>query len=152
VIALLVCLFGINIWDAAVVIRHDYLYPYSGAEDAANYLRSVGAVGKPIFGYLYGVAGVQAYFDHNILSNLSTTYYHHGEPLKGRILDWEEIRAANPEYLIVHSLYPDIDYRTMNAALNSEGYKLVHFSDGYLFYKRAVYERQAYFIYRRVAP
>jgi hypothetical protein len=150
-IALLVCLFGLNIWDAAVAIRHDYLYPYSGAEDAANYLKSVGAVGKPIFGYMYGVAGVQAYFDHNILSNLSTTYYHHGEPLK-RSIDEEELSAARPEYLIVHSLYPDIDYRTMNAYLNSVGYKLVHFSDGYLFYKRSVYERQVYFIYQRVSP
>ena len=150
--ALLVCTFGLNIWDAAVVIRNDYLYPYSGAEDAANYLRSVGAVGKPIFGYMYGVAGVQAYFDHNILFNLSTTYYHHGEPLKGRILDWEEISTVNPEYLIIHSLDPDNDYRTVNAALNSQGYKLVHLSDGYLFYKRSVYERQAYLIYRRVAP
>jgi len=152
VIALLVCLFGINIWDAAVAIRHDYLYPYSGAEDAANYLRSVGAVGQPIFGYMYGVAGVQAYFDHNILSNLSTTYYHHGEPLQGRILDWEQISAASPEYLIIHSLDPDTDYRIVNAALNSQGYKLVHLSDGYLFYKRSVYERQAYLIYRRVVP
>jgi hypothetical protein len=152
VIALLACLFGLNIWDAAAAIRNDYRYPYSGAEDAANYLRSVGAVGKPIFGYMYGVAGVQAYFDHNILSNLSTTYYHHGEPLQGRILDWEQISAARPEYLIIHSLYPDLDYRIVNASLNSQGYKLVHLSDGYLFYKRSVYERQAYLIYRRVAP
>lgn len=151
-IALLVCLFGINIWDAAVSIRYDYLYPYSGAEDAANYLRSEGAVGKPIFGYMYGMAGIQAYFDRNILSNISTTYYHHGEPLQGRILDWAEISAVRPEYLIIHSLDPDIDYRIVNAALNSQGYKLVHLSDGYLFYKRSVYERQAYLIYRRVAP
>lgn len=151
-IVLLVCLFGLNIWDAAVAMRNDYLYPYSGAEDAAKYLRSVGAIGKPIFGYMYGVAGVQAYFNHNILSNMSTTYYHHGEPLKGRILDWEEINAVRPEYLIVHSLDPDVDYRIVNAVLNSQGYKLVHLSDGYLFYKRSVYERQAYLIYRRVVP
>lgn len=151
-IALLVCLFVLNIWDAAVATRHDYLYPYSGAEDAANYLRSVGAVGKPIFGYMYGAAAVQAYFDHNILANMTTTYYHHGEPLQGRILDWEEINAANPEYLIVHSENPRSDYRNVNAALNSQGYKLAHLSDGYPFYKRAVDEHQAYLIYRRMGP
>ncbi len=151
-IALLVCLFGVNIWDAAVAIRNDYLYPYSGAEDAANYLKSVNAIGKPIFGYMYGVAGVQAYFDHNILSNMSTTYYHHGEPLEGRILDWEQINAVRPEYLIIHSLDPDVDYRIVNTLLNSQGYKLAHLSDGYLFYKRSVYERQAYLIYRRLVP
>ena len=151
-IALLVLLFGINIWDAAVAIRHEYLYPYSGAKDAANYLKSVGAVGKPIFGYMYGVAGVQAYFDRNILSNMPTAYYHHGTPLNGRFLDLNEIQAANPEYLIIHSLYPDIDYGTINDALNSNRYKLVHFSDGYLLFKQVVYERQVYFIYRRNAP
>jgi len=149
-VGLLVCLFAINIWDAAGVIRNEYHYPYSGAKDAASYLKSVGAIGKPIFGYMYGVAGVQAYFDHNILSNLSTSYYHHGTPLKGRFLDLEELKAASPEYLIFHSLYPDVDYRIMNSALNSLGYQLVHFSDGYLLFKRTVYERQVYFIYRRM--
>jgi len=151
-IALLVLLFGINIWDAAVAVRNEYLYPYSGAKDAANYLKSVGAVGKPIFGYMYGVAGVQAYFDRNILSNVPTTYYHHGTPLYGRFLDLDEILAAKPEYLLIHSLYPDIDYGTIHRALDSRGYELVHFSDGYLFFKQVVYERQVYFIYRRNAP
>src|SRR5208282_2752585 len=70
-IALLVCVFGLNIWDAAITIRHDYLYPYSGAGDAAFFLNATATTGYPIFGYQYGVAGVQAYFDHNILSNIS---------------------------------------------------------------------------------
>jgi hypothetical protein len=151
-IALLVCLFGLNIWDAAVAIRHDYLYPYSGAEDAANYLLSAGAISKPLFGYMYGAAGVQAYFDHNILSNMSTTYYHHGEPLQGRILDWEEISRVKPGYLIIHSENPQSDYRNVNAVLNSQGYKLARLSDGYTFFKRSVDEHQAYLIYRRVGP
>ena len=151
-IALLVCVFGLNIWDAAVTIRHDYLYPYSGARDAANYLKSVGAIGKPIFGYMYGITGVQACFDHNILSNLSTAYYHHGVPLQGRSLDWEQISAVNPEYLVIHSMDPDLDYHNTNAALNMHGYRLVHLSGGFPFFKRGVYERQAYLIYRRPVP
>jgi hypothetical protein len=149
-VALLVCLFGINIWDAAISIRNEYRYPYSGAQDAANYLKSVGADGKSIFGYMYGVAGVQAYFNHNILSNLPTSYYHHGLPLYGRVLDVDELRDAKPEYLLIHSLYPDIDYGTLSNSLDPSIYKLVHFSDGYLFFKQVVYERQAYFIYQRV--
>ncbi len=151
-IAFLVLLFGINIYDAAVAIRNDYRYPYSGAQDAANYLKFIGAVGKPIFGYMYGVAGVQAYFDHNILSNMPTTYYHHGTPLHGRFLNVNEILGSKPEYLIIHSLYPDLEYGRINGVLNSNGYELAHFSDGYLFFKQAVYERQTYFIYRRSAP
>ena len=35
-VALLLLLSAVNIWDAIVVIQHEYTYPYSGAEDAAN--------------------------------------------------------------------------------------------------------------------
>jgi hypothetical protein len=148
--ALFTCLLIINAWDAAASIRSEYKYPYSGAEDAARYLTSAGAVGKSISGYMYGVAGVQAYFDHNILSNMPTAYYHHGTPLYGRVLDSDEISAAKPQYLIVHSLFPNREYARMNPFLNSLGYQLAHFSDGYSIYKRTFYERQSYFIYRRV--
>ena len=86
-VALLLCLFAVNIWDAAVVIKREYRYPYSGSEDAANYLRSVGADKAPMFGFLFGVVAVQAYFDHNILANLPTAYFHHGLPLIGDSLE-----------------------------------------------------------------
>src|SRR5579863_4002090 len=81
--AVLLGLCGLNIWDAAVAIRNEYLYPYSGAEDAANYLKSVGAEKEGILGFLYGEVGIQAYFDHNMLVNMPTAYYHHGMPFYG---------------------------------------------------------------------
>ena len=34
--------------------------------------------------------------------------------------------------------------------IKAEGYEIVHFSDGYYLYKRAVFERDVYFILRRV--
>jgi len=80
---LLLCLCAVNVWDAVVVIHREYLYPYSGAEDAAKYLKSVGADRGSIFGFFYGMVGVQAYFDHNILANTPTAYFHHGLPLHG---------------------------------------------------------------------
>jgi hypothetical protein len=58
--ALLLCLCAINICDSAVVIEREYLYPYSGAQDAASYLKSVGADHGPMFGFLFGVVAVQA--------------------------------------------------------------------------------------------
>ena len=85
-IALLLMFCGIQIWDAVVVIKHEYLYPYSGAEDAAKYIKSAVDEGKPIMGYLYGVAGIQPYFDHNIFANMPTSYFHHGTPLHGQFL------------------------------------------------------------------
>jgi len=142
----------INIWDAAVVIRREYLYPYSGADDAVRYLKSVGADKQPTFGLLYGVAAVQAQFDHNIFANLPTTYFHHGLPLVGTVLDTDALRQIQPEYVVVYSDSPDLMMATGTPELTSRGYEIVHFSDGYYLYKRAVYQRESYFIFRRVQP
>jgi len=149
-IAALVCLCAVQIWDSAVVIRHEYLYPYSGAGDAANYLKSVGADRDAIFGYLYGIVGVQAYFDHNVLGNIPTTYFHHGMPLHGTNIDLEELARAGPPFVVIFSEQPVLlmESGVLNDFLAS-GYTMVHFSDGYQFNKRTVYVRQAYLIFRR---
>lgn len=149
--ALLACLALFNIWDAAVVIRNEYRYPYSGAPDVVRYLKSTGADKQTIFGYLYGVAAVQAYFDHNILANIPTTYFHHGLPRIGNSIDEEEFDRVSPEYVILFSEAPEMMYDQMNGYMNAKGYRMAHFSDGYLLFKRMSYERQAYLIYKRVA-
>ena len=43
-------------------------------------------------------------------------------------------------------------YDQVNGYMNAKGYKMVHFSDGYFLFKRFSYERQAYLIYKKVAP
>jgi hypothetical protein len=151
-VALLLCFCVINIWDAAVVIQREFRYPYSGAEDAAKYLRSVGAERGPIFGFLFGMVGVQAYFDHNILSNMPTTYFHHGLPLDGTNLNLNEFRRVRPEYVIAYSQEPELMIQSGIPLLTSEGYEMVHFSDGYYLYKRATFEREVYFILHRAHP
>ncbi len=148
--ALLIVFCAVNIWDAAVVIQREYLYPYSGAEDAARYLRSVGADRTPMFGFLFGVVGVQAYFDHNIFANLPTAYFHHGAPLAGTSLNVEELERVQPEYIVAYSQDPQLMLQTGLPQLTTRGYELVHFSDGYYLYKRAVFEREVYFVLRRV--
>ena len=150
--ALLLCLCGLNVWDAAIVIYREYLYPYSGAKDAAEYLRSAGADQHPMFGFLMGVAGVQAYFDHNVLSNIPTTYFHHGTPEAGTNLDVDQLRSAAPQYILIYTQDPDLTMRVNIPTLMAEGYAIDHFSDGYYLYKRAVFERETYFILRRVRP
>jgi hypothetical protein len=147
--AALLYLCFINIWDAEVTIRREYKYPYSGAEDAANYLKSVGADRAPIFGYLYGVVGVQAYFDHNIFANTPRAYFHQGTPFVGDKIDAEELARTNPEYLVVYSAVPQVMLDTDGPTWRSLGYEIVHFSDGYYLFKRGVYQREAYFIFRR---
>ncbi len=151
-VALLLCLCAVNIWDAAVCIKREYLYPYSGAEDAAKYLKSVGADRFPVFGLVYGVAAVQVYFDHNIFANMPTSYFHHGLPLSGASLDLDELHRIQPEYVVICTEDPDLFMRKSGSLLPSEGYEVVHFSDGYYLYKQAVYSRETYFIYRRIHP
>ena len=151
-IALLICICGINIWDAAIVAYREYRYPYSGAEDAANYIKAVDADKRPMFGFLMGVAGVQAYFDRNILTNIPTTYFHHGTPVVGTNLDIDQLRTVSPEYILVYTQDPGLTLKVNIPTLAAEGYEIVHFSDGYYLYKRAVFERDTYFILRRVHP
>jgi hypothetical protein len=139
----------LNIWDAGITMRKDYLRPYSGALDTANYLKQVDAEGAGVFGYGYGMSAVQAYFDRNILLNIPTTYYHQGLPLYGTTINWSELAATMPEYVIVFvdgvtALKAD-EYR-----LNIAGYRLVHLSLGAVFFKRFNVLDQNYYIYRRV--
>ncbi len=149
---LLACLLCVNIWDAAVAMRNDYLYPYSGSDDAANYLKQVRADKSTIFGYTYGTAAVQAFFDYNILANIPTTYYHEGLPLRGAVIDFKEIRAGAPQYVVLFSHAPEAEFRVWDPRLRSLGYGLVHFSDGRIFYKRFVDFATSYFIYQRIGP
>jgi hypothetical protein len=152
IIAVLLCLCVVNIWDSVVVIRREYLFPYSGAEDAAKYLKGVGADRGPMFGFLIGTAAVQAYFDHNIFANVSTTYFHHGLPLDGNNLNVDELNRVKPEYVVAYSQEPELMLQLGIPQLTSLGYETVHFSDGYYLYKRAIYARDVYFILRRTRP
>src|ERR1022692_1637321 len=147
---LLVCLFCLNIWDAAVTMQNDYRYPYSGSKDAANFLKRVGADKTTIFGYTYGMSAVQAYFDHNILANIPTSYYQAGLPLYGAVMNLSELQAAAPQYVVVYG--NDGSANILNAVdlpLRQMGYARVHFSDGHVFYKRLAVDTDIYYVYRR---
>ncbi len=148
--ALLICLCAVNIWDSAVVMNREYLYPYSGAEDAARYLSAAVARRQPVFGFLFGVVAVQAYFDSNILANAPTSFYHQGVPLRATRLDVNELERVNPDYVVAYSVDPDLMLRTDGPVWTSLGYEMVHFSDGYYLYKRLIYQRESYLIFRRV--
>lgn len=146
-IAFLLLFCVIQIWDTTVVLRHEYLYPYSGAEDASRFIKSAVNARKPIMGYLYGIAGVQPYFDHNIFANMPSSFFHHGTPLYGTVFDLYEIQRIQPEYIVIFTEQPQL--MAQSGILDKFvplGYGLVHFSDGYLLYRQGVYVRQAYFI------
>ena len=147
-VAFLLCLCAVNIWDAVVVIHREYLYPYSGAEDAAKYLKSVSADRGPIFGFRYGMVGVGAYFDHNIFTNMRTAFFHHGVPFEGTTLTAEQLLRVRPEYMVFYTRDPGETVQNNIPQFAALGYEVVHFSDGYYLYKNIIYEREAYFILR----
>ena len=151
-LAVLACLFSLNVWDAVVAMRNDYLYPYSGSPDAANFIRTVAADRSSIFGYTYGMSAVQAYFDRNILANIPTTYFHEGLPLYGATMYLGDLRAAAPEYVIVFSNDGQTTFSTADPLLRPMGYSLVHVSPGYVFYKRTAFDTASYYIWRRTSP
>jgi len=148
-ITALACLFCLNIWDAQVSMTDDYIYPYSGSENAARFLKRMGADKTKIFGYTYGISAVQAYFDHNIVANSPNTYYHQGMPQYGAFLDFDEIQAGAPEYVIVFGNAGMKDYRKIDPPLRAHGYALVHYSEGVVFYKRSPFDTASYYIYQR---
>jgi hypothetical protein len=113
-------------------------------------LKAVGADRGPMFGLLFGVVGVQAYFDHNIFANNATAYFHHGLPLDAALLNVGQLQQIKPEYVVTYSMDPELMLQTGVGELTSRGYELVHFSDGYYLYKRSVFEREVYFIFRRI--
>jgi hypothetical protein len=146
----MVCMLGYQTWNAGAAIYNDYRYPYCGAEDAAKYLKSVGADHRKVMGYFYGMVAVEAYFDHNIQANRPTAYFHHGEPFIVNV-NRPEIESYAPDY-IVFPCPQDCDVmlqRDIGPFMNANGYSLAHFSDGYLLSKRGWVGRQIYFIYRR---
>ena len=146
----LCCLILVNAFDAAVAIRREFLYPYSGAPDASRFIRGLGADKSTMFGYLFGVVSVQAFFDHNLFANIPTAYFHHGLPIRGEDLDLDELHRIKPQFILAYSVDPQAMMDTGVPLFREQGYELIHFSDGYYLYKRAVYQRESFFIFRRL--
>ncbi len=70
----------------------------------------------------------------------------------GDSLNIEELNRVKPEYIVAYSAEPQLLADIGVPELEMYGYKMVHFSDGYYLYKRAVYQRNSYFILRRIHP
>ena len=144
-----------QIYASFYTIRRDIRFPYSGAADAARYLRPLLAQGKVIDGFQYGMVAINAYFDSNIFHNWSHSYYHHSlkESAAGELAV-----AANsgvPDYLVLQ-WWPQFDPKLfkegLSDALERWGYILDHVSDGYLLTKTGYSHRQIILVFRRVRP
>jgi hypothetical protein len=145
----LVCLLGYQTWNAVVVVGNEYRYPYSGAEDAVKYLKSVGADHLSVNGYLLGMSAVQAQFDHNILANRPAAYFHLGGPAELN-LD-QDIKTYAADYVVfpVWDDWQAAKAGMFDPDMQASGYSLVHVSNGYLSFKRSEDIKEVYLIYHR---
>jgi hypothetical protein len=150
--AVLCCLMGYQAVNAAFCIRNDYLYPYCGAQETAQYLKSVGAEKHRIMGYGYSMVAVQAFFDRNMQVNRPTAYFHHNDYFSQPAEDaMAELKNYQPDYVVIpciddcERMLPQVFAPFMRAA----GFSPVHFADGWMFYKRGFALREAYLVYHR---
>jgi hypothetical protein len=149
-ISLLLALwFGVNVWDTVGAIRLEQKTPYSGARDAADFLRPLIAEGKSLYGYGFYMNAIQAYYPSNIFANQPSTFFHEGIPFRGMRVDRSELRRAGPDYAVVIVGNPEKDYPYIEREFASDGYTLAHVSPGWLIYKQARYDGQFYLIFAR---
>ncbi len=137
-------------------VRGDWTGPYSGAKDAAQYLKLIHADERGLGGYLFWSVAVQPYFDHNIFVNYgppsAPAYYHFSIGFEKRVNTLMASQALNgPPYLIFADEFLNTrDALPMIRSLRSVNYALVHFSDGTKFFKGQPGVHSCYFIFQRI--
>lgn len=155
-VATLSLLFAYQTYWSVVAIRNDWKGPYSGAPDAAMFLKSIQADTKGCYGYNFWIVGLQAYFDHNILANFggpaAPAYYHNALDFHNSVAGWPAFlnRNVNPACVVMSiALDPNESFYPATNYIVSQGYELVHISDGTAFFKDEPGEHQLYLIFMR---
>ncbi len=151
-LASLAIIFAIQVEWSYRAMRNDVAGPYSGARDAAQYLKSVNAEQQGCSGYFFMDVGVAAYFDHNIFQNLggpeAPSFFHHSLPYARKatiVVPWE----LRTRYLLLGVNYPVSQAQRELAIMQHYGYALVHVSQGSAFFKNKAGEPQVYLIFER---
>ena len=135
-------------------IRGDCAGPYSGARDAAEYLKSVHAEKLGIGGYTFWAVGIQPYFSHNIFLNYgapnSPALYHFSIDFEKRagVLMQSEMEDGPPFIVFAPEMNPE-QAAPMIEEFRSLNYVLVHYSDGTRFFKGLPGPHSPYFIFER---
>jgi hypothetical protein len=140
-------------WTYAAM-KADWAGPYSGARDAAQYLKSVHAEKLGIAGYTFWAVALQPYFDHNIYLNYGgpaapARYHfafdfekHAGQVMSSQLQDGPAFLVYAPEVTPQDAVPIVQDFRTCN-------YVLVHYSPGTKFFKSNSATPSPYFIFER---
>ena len=131
----------------------DWAGPYSGAKDAADYLKSVHAYEEGCNGYGFWSVAVQPYFDHNIFLNhggpQAPAFHHFGVAFEWRVNHLEEWEARNGPPFIVFALEDLTAAAVVRSDVESWDYRLVHVADGNRFFKSGSGVHALYLIFER---
>ena len=135
-------------------IGFDWEHPYSGSLQAARFLQSTGISNRAVNAIGYSCTALQPYFRGNIFSNINGG--------KGRPAFWvwsarNHTNDPSPlfsfhqaEYVIVG--YKDLHEKIRWASLvNMGSYQAVQHFDGNLFWRTAIFEPEAFDLYKHVA-
>jgi hypothetical protein len=136
-------------------IRNDWAGPYTGARDAALYLKSAGADKLGCNGYTFWAVAVQPYFDHNIFLNYggpnAPAAYHFAtgfDKRAARLTQWD---AQNgPPFIVVAPEMTLPEATAMIEQFRDVNYVLVHYSDGTRFFKNQLGTHSPYFIFEKI--
>jgi len=154
VLAILVVMFAWHCTWSYSAIRRDWAGSYSGARDAAMFLKSVHADQVGVRGYSYWAVGVQPYFDHNIFANVggpdspAARHFSFEGARRTDFIDPLEIQSGPPFVLIstetsLEAVAPAIE------RFWSWNYRLVYSSDGTRFFKNTQGVHALYLIFAR---
>jgi hypothetical protein len=153
-LAVLLLTFGWQCTWSYQAIRGDWAGPYSGARDAAEYLKSVHAEKLGIGGYTFWAVGIQPYFSHNIFLNYgapnSPALYHFSIDFERRagVLMQSEMENGPPFIVFAPEMSPEQAAPTIEE-FRSLNYVLVHYSGGRRFFKGLPGPPSPYFIFER---
>ncbi len=137
--------FAVQTSWAAEAWWNDYRMPYSGAEDAAAYLKSVKADPARTCGQTFAITALHAYFPGTHLANWQASYMHQTKAVE-RVIDRVDFSKCQ-DYAVLVAWFMEPDPKGVMA---KHGYQLVHVSQGHIFFKQFFWASQTYYIYRRL--
>lgn len=151
-VAALCLLFACQVSWSWSAIRNDWLGPYSGASDAAAYLKPAVENGASVQGFGYISVGLQPYFSRNIFENLQIagggSFFRNSREYRRRATLTNDTHL-NSVWVVVGTTSP-AEIPTIKASLTGSGYTLTHVADGTAFsHSAGLSEKQTYLIFKR---
>jgi hypothetical protein len=151
----LILTFGWQCTWSYSAIRNDWAGPYTGALDAARFLKSVNADKLGCSGYGAWAVGVQPYFDHNIFINYggpeSPASYHWSLEFENRADVFSQWRVHNgPPFILIVGPWSPQESVPLIEFLKTENYVLVHYSEGTRFFKNIPGPHSIFLIFEKI--